>query len=69
MYKTSLKCSCGASYKVKASPEEYKDTSYAIRQQVDSWMIAHQDCTSFPPQPSIPPTNENPLGLGDSEPI
>jgi hypothetical protein len=49
MYKTTLKCTCGASYKVKASPEEYKDASYAIRQQVEDWMIAHQGHTPFPP--------------------
>jgi len=69
MYKTTLKCSCGASYKVKASPEEYKDTSYAIRQQVDNWMITHQECTPVPPKAPIPPINENPLGLWDSEPL
>ena len=54
MYKTTLKCNCGASYKVKASPEEYKDSSYAIRQQVDNWMKVHGEHTSFPPQPPIP---------------
>ncbi len=54
MYKTTLKCNCGASYKVKASPEEYKDASYAIRQQVDNWMKVHGEHTSFPPQPPIP---------------
>ena len=54
MYKTTLKCNCGASYKVKASPEEYKDASYAIRQQVDNWMKVHGEHTSFPPKAPIP---------------
>ena len=54
MYKTTLKCNCGASYKVKASPEEYKDASYEIQQQVSTWMETHREHTPFLPQSSIP---------------
>ena len=69
MFNVKLKCGCGASFQIKASPEEYKDASYTIQRQVDNWLETHKECTSLPPQPSTPPINENPLGLGDSEPI
>ena len=69
MFKIAMKCSCGASYKVMASPEEYKDASYTVSPQIDNWMIAHNNHTPLPPQSSTPPINENPLGLDDSDPL
>lgn len=43
MFNVNLKCNCGSSFQIKASPEEYKDASYAIRVQIDSWMETHRD--------------------------
>lgn len=43
MFNVKLKCNCGSSFQIKVSPEEYKDASYAIRAQIDSWMETHRD--------------------------
>lgn len=69
MFNVKLKCGCGASFQIEASPGEYRDASYTIQRQVDNWLETHKEHTPLPPQSSTPPINKNPLGLGDSEPI
>lgn len=60
MYKTTLKCSCGAFYEITSFSKEHEDASHATRQQIDEWMETQKDHLFSRPSTPIP-TDEEPL--------